>query len=161
MITGSPPIHLVMHQISMSTILRIRIDRPRPVWEGPMLNGSKGFYRHWSEKIPDEITKVEQDRYQTLFNWIPGHSMTMRLPDPRNRVGDMRVKMTDNPNGCWRVNVIAKEWDDSIGVSHILITPDYYILEEVSKRFRLEVGAEAILSHQITTALNSLLEDVT
>ena len=59
----------------------------------------------------------------------------------------MGVKIADNPNGCWRVNVAAKEWDDSIGVSHILICPDDNILEEVSKRYRLEVGEEAILLH--------------
>ena len=34
-------------------------------------------------------------------------------------------------------------------------------MEEVSKRFRLEVGEEATLLHQITSALDSLLEDVT
>ena len=73
----------------------------------------------------------------------------------------MGVKSTDNPDECWRINVAAKEWDDSIGVAHILICPDGNILEEVSKRFRLEVSLNAILLHQITAALNSLLEDVT
>ena len=43
----------------------------------------------------------------------------------------------------------------------IFITPDDYILEEKSKRYRIEVGVEAILLHQITSALDSLLEDVT
>ena len=105
-----------------------------------MSNGSKGFYRHWSEKMPNQITKVAPDRCRTLFNWIPGQSMTLRLPDPLKWVGRMGVKTTDNPKGCWRINAAVKEWDDSIGVSHILITPDDYILEEMSKRYRLEVG---------------------
>ena len=73
----------------------------------------------------------------------------------------MGVKTANNPDQCWRVNVATKEWDDSIGVSYILICPDDNILQEVSKRFRLEVGASAILLHQITAALDSLLEDVT
>ena len=42
-----------------------------------------------------------------------------------------------------------------------MICPGDNILEEVSKRFRLEVGEEAILLHLITCALDSLLEDVT
>ena len=158
-ITGTPPIHLEMQAKSLSTILRI--DRPKPVWEGLTSKGSKGFYRHWSEKMPNQITKVAPDRCRTLFNWIPGQSMTMRLPDPLKWVGRMGVKTTDNPKGCWRINAAVKEWDDSIGVSHILITPDDYILEEVSKRYRLEVGVEPILLHRITSALDSLLEDAT
>ena len=158
-ITGSPPIHLQMQLISMSAILRMA--KPKPVWDGLLSNGAKGFYRHWSEKIPYQISKVEPDRCQTLFNWIPGQSMTVRLPDPKKQVGTMGVKTADNPNGCWRVNAMAKEWDDSIGVSHILITPEDHILEEVSKRYRTEVGVEAILLHQINSALDSLLEDVT
>merc|ERR1712242_633412 len=111
--------------------------------------------------MPNQITKVAPDRCRTLFNWIPGKSMTMRLPDPLKWVGRMGVKTTDNPKGCWRINAAVKEWDDSIGVSHILITPDDYILEEVCKRYRLEVGVEPILLHRITSALDSLLEDAT
>ena len=126
-----------------------------------MSNGSKGFYRHWAEKIPDSISRVAPNRCQTLFNWIPGNSMTTRLPDPRNQVGQMGVKTVENPDGCWRVNVATREWDDSIGVSHILICPDDNILEDASKRYRQEVGGESILVHQISTALVSLLEDVT
>ena len=126
-----------------------------------MSNGTKGFYRYWCEKIPKEISRVVPDRCQALFNWIPGRTMTMRLPDPLKWVGRMGVKTAKNLHGCWRVNVATKEWDDSIGVSSILICPDDNILEEVSKRFRLEVGEEATLLHQITSALDSLLEDVT
>ena len=158
-ITGTPPIHLEMQLLSISTILRI--NRPTPVWEGIKANGKRGFYRHWSEKTPDQISQVSPDRCRTLFNWVPGYSMTMRPPDPQKIVGKMGMKTVENPKGCWRVNAVAKEWDDSIGVSHILITPDDHILEEVSKRYRIEVGADAILLHQITSALDSLLEDVT
>ena len=71
------------------------------------------------------------------------------------------MKTVENPNRCWRINAVAKEWDDSIGVSYILITPDDHVLEEVSKRYRIEVGVEGILLHQITSALDSLLEDIT
>ena len=158
-ITGSAPIHLEMKAISMNAILRI--NRPKPHWEGLMSNGSKGFYRHWSDLIPEAISKVKPDRCQALFNWIPGKTMTMRLPDPQKSVGSMGVKTANNPDGCWRVNVATKEWDDSIGASYIVICPDDNILQEVSKRFSLEVGASAILLHQITAALDSLLEDVT
>ena len=63
--------------------------------------------------------------------------MTMRLPDPLKWVGKMGVKTAYNTASCWRVNVSSKEWDDSIGVSHILITPEDQVLEEVSKRFKL------------------------
>ena len=126
-----------------------------------MSNGTKGFYRYWCEKIPKEISRVVPDRCQALFNWIPGRTMTMRLPDPLKWVGRMGVKTAKNLHGCWHVNVATKEWDDSIGVSSILICPDDNILEEVSKRFRLEVGEEATLLHQITSALDSLLEDTT
>ena len=87
--------------------------------------------------------------------------MTMRLPDPLKWVGAMGMKTAYNPGDCWRINVAVKEWDDSIGVAHIVICPEGNILEEISRRFRLEVGNEAILLHQITSALDSLLEDVT
>ena len=62
----------------------LRINRPKPHWECLMSNGSKGFYRHWSDLIPEAISKVKPDRCQALFNWIPGKTMTMRLPDPQS-----------------------------------------------------------------------------
>ena len=158
-ITGSPPIYIEMQSISMNAILRI--DRPKPIWEGLMSNEAKGFYRYWSDKIPESISRVVPDRCQALFNWIPGFAMTMRPPDPSKWVGSMGMKTAYKPEDCWRVNVAVKEWDDSIGVSHIVICPDGNVLEEVSKRFRLEVSAEPILLHQITAALDSLTEDVT
>ena len=77
-ITGSPPIHLEMQNISMNAILRIK--RPKPFWEGLTSNGSKDFYRYWSEKIPKEISRVVPDRCRALFNWIPGHAMTDQTP---------------------------------------------------------------------------------
>ena len=66
----------------------------------------------------------------------------------------MGMKTVENPNRCWRINAVAKEWDDSIGVSYILITPDDHVLEKVSKRYRIEVGVEGILLYQITSALH-------
>ena len=94
-----------------------------------------GFYKFWSDKIPDSITRAVPDKCQTLFNWIPGRAMTMKLPDPNKFVGSMGVKTVQDPENCWRVNVHAVEWEDSIGVSHILIHPDDSILEESSRRF--------------------------
>ena len=88
-ITGTAPIHLEMKTISMNAILRI--SRPKPYWEGLMSNGSKGFYRYWSDLLPEAISKVKPDRCQALFNWIPGKTMTMRLPDPQKMVGTMGV----------------------------------------------------------------------
>ena len=159
MITGSPPIYLEMQKISMSTILRI--ERPKPAWEGRMENGTKGFYKVWTEKIPSCISKVALDRCQVLFNWIPGDSMTIRKPDPQNRVGKMGVKTAEHPDKCWRINVAIKEWDEAIGIAHILICPENNILEESTKKLRPEVGAEASILYQISAALDSLLEDVT
>ena len=100
-----------------------------------MSNGSKGFYRHWSDLIPEEISKVKPDRCQALFNWNPGQTMTMRLPDPQKMVFTRGVKTANNPDRCWRVNFAIKEWDDSIRAAYILICPDVNILQEVSKRF--------------------------
>ena len=50
--------------------------------------------------------------------------MTMRLPDPLKWVGAMGTKTAYNPGDCWRINVAVKEWDDSIGVAHIVICPE-------------------------------------
>ena len=157
-ISETPPIHLQMTNTSMNTV--IRIGQPKPVWDGLTANGSKGFYRFWSDKIPDSITIALPDKCQTLFNWIPGRAMTMKLPDPNKLVGSMGVKTVQDPGNCWRVNVHAVEWEDSIGVSHILINPDDSILEESSRRFRSEVGRDGLVLHQIATALESLLEYV-
>ena len=111
------------------------------------------------DTIPKSISKVAPDKCQTLFNWVPGQSMTLKLPDPSKWVGEMGVKTPYNPEQCWRVNAAVEELHDSITVSYIVITPDDVILDESSRRFRLEVGADAILLHQITAALDSLLED--
>ena len=69
----------------------------------------------------------------------------------------MGVKTVHDPEACWRVNVHAVVWDDSIGISHILIHPDDIILEETHKRYRSEVGREGLILHQIVAALESLL----
>ena len=158
-ITGTAPIHIQMINISKNTVLRI--GQPKPVWDGLTTNGSKGFYRYWSDEIPDSITRVKPDKCQTLFNWVPGRTMTMKLPDPNKQVGSMGVKTVHDPDACWRVNVHAVEWDDSIGVSHVLIHPDDIILEESNRRYRSEVGRDGLILHQIVAALESLLEDVT
>ncbi|MCP3891424.1 MAG: hypothetical protein GY702_21550, partial [Desulfobulbaceae bacterium] len=50
-ISESAPIHIQMSDLSMNAVLRI--GQPKPVWEGLTANGSKGFYRFWSDKIPD------------------------------------------------------------------------------------------------------------
>ena len=86
---------------SMNTVLRI--GQPKPVWDGLTANGSKGFYRFWSDKIPDSITRALPDKCQTLFNWIPGRAMTMKLPDPNKLMGRMGVKTVQDPENCWRV----------------------------------------------------------
>ena len=73
----------------------------------------------------------------------------------------MGVKTPYNPEQCWRVNAAVKELANSITVSYVIVSPYDEILEDSSRRYRLEVGADAILLHQITAALDSLLEDVT
>ena len=89
-ITGTAPIHIQMIDICKNTVLRI--GKPKPVWEGLTANGLKGFYRFWSDEIPDSITRVKPDKCQTLFNWVPGRTMTMKLPDPNKQVGSMGVR---------------------------------------------------------------------
>ena len=62
----------------------------------------KGFYRFWSDEIPDSSTRAKPDKCQTLFNWVPGRTMTMKLPDPNKQVGSMGMKTVQNPDACWR-----------------------------------------------------------
>ena len=66
-ITGSPPIHLEMERLSMNAVLSI--DSPKPAWEGITNKGSKGFYRHWTDLIPDTLTKAVPNRCRIMFNW--------------------------------------------------------------------------------------------
>ena len=98
-ISGTPPIHLQMINTGMDTVLRI--GQPKPLWDGLTANGSKGFFRFWSDKIPESINKALSDKCQTLFNWCPGREMTMILPDPNKLVGSMGVKTVHNPEDCW------------------------------------------------------------
>ena len=93
-----------------------------------------------------------------LTNWVPGASATMRPPHPMKGSNIRGARSAATPEGCWRVNVANKDWDDSIGVAWTLTCPDNSLLKVTSRRYRKEVGSEPILTQEIANSLDYLLE---
>ena len=144
-----------MQRRSISTILRT--ERPKPIWNGIMSNGSPGFYKHWSAQIPDTLSKVPLNRCRILFNWVPGLSATLRPPPRKANAGRAKAP-PHRAEKLWRIQVAYKEWEESIGIALVIANPSGNIRKEASRRYRKEVGNDPILAHEITIALTDLLE---
>ena len=145
-----------MQRRSISTILRI--ERPKPIWDGIMSNGSRGFYKHWSAQIPDTLSQVPLNRCRILFNWVPGTSATLRPPPRKANAG--RAKATPfQVEKHWRICVAHRELEDSIGIAFVITNPSGNFRKEATRRYRKEVGNDPILAHEIAIALADLLEN--
>ena len=155
-ITDTPPIHLEMQRRSLNTILRI--ERPKPIWNGIMSNGSPGFYKHWSAQIPDTLSKAPLNRCRTLFNWVLGLSATLRPPTLKASADKVNAA-PKRVEKHWRLSVASKEWEGSIGIAYTIANPAGTIRKEASRRYRNEVRKDPILAHEITNALTDLLEN--
>ena len=110
-ITDTPPIHLEMQRRSMTTVLRI--ERPKPIWDGIMSNGSLGFYQHWRARIPNTLSGAPPNRCRTLFNWVPGRSATLRPPLPRMSA-DNTSPAPPRAVKHWRLIIATKDWESEI-----------------------------------------------
>ena len=96
---------------SISSLLRI--DRPKPIWDGNVENKNgkiskmrQGFFKFWNNRIPKGITRYQMkaDWCYSHYNWTPGRYISTVNPDRLNYTQKWGVKNPYPMGPCWRLH---------------------------------------------------------